>query len=193
MTAPLLTVYQQGLGAVNADNLNTFEQTCDTITQLSGFVGTTGVMVSIRGLQTPGDGGGGPFWWNPNLVGATSDFVNVVVPNGAAAGGWVRLGYWVVQPSYSYQTPATGFSITLGTGTAYLVLNPATTLATGTITLATPLRDGYVVRISTSQTITSLTLNSVAGYSISNAPATLSAGGVVGFIYVQSVTTWFRA
>lgn len=192
MTAPKLTVQIQGMGAVTADNCNTFTQGTYAVTDLANFVGVQGMRVLVDGFTTPGDGGAGVFWWNTGLSGATSDFINIVVPNGTISGGWVRLGYLASLPNYTYQVPATGFAITVGTGIASLILNPAASLATGTITLAPPLRDGWIVHISSSQAVASLTLNSVAGYSISNAPTSLSAGVPVGFQYVQQVMTWFR-
>ena len=91
MTAPQLTVQIQGQGVVSADQLNTYEQTCDNVPELRAFVGAPGVQTFIRGLSTPGDGGAGPFWWNPSGTGP-DDGVNIIVPPGAITGCWVRLG-----------------------------------------------------------------------------------------------------
>ena len=52
MSAPALTQYVQGQGAVSADGLNTFLQTCDTIAQLRSFIGTAGIQVYVRGTAT---------------------------------------------------------------------------------------------------------------------------------------------
>ena len=62
MTAPLLTVSQQGLGVVPADLLNTFEQTCDTFSDLRSFTGVSGVQVFARGQASIGDGYQGDFY-----------------------------------------------------------------------------------------------------------------------------------
>ena len=89
MAAPALTLSIQGQGVVPADLLNTFQQTCDTVGQLRGFVGTTGIEVLVRGLVTPGDGGGGTFYW-ATTVNATDDGVNYILPLGSNGGGWIR-------------------------------------------------------------------------------------------------------
>lgn len=90
MTAPALARQIQGEGAVDADNFNTFEQTCDVVAELREFIGTTGMQVFLRGLEDAGDGGAGIFRW---VEGGTDadDGVNVIVPNGAD-GLWLRLG-----------------------------------------------------------------------------------------------------
>jgi hypothetical protein len=102
----------------------------------------------------------------------------------------------VADASYSYQTPATGFSITIGAGVRTLVLDPAGTLATGTITMPASPVDGQEIRISSSQNITALTVSANAGQSIKNAPTafTVSTTGQQGyaFIYRASNTTWYR-
>jgi hypothetical protein len=94
--------------------------------------------------------------------------------------------------SYSLQTPSTGFSITIANNITTLILNPAGTLATGTITMpATPI-DGQVVRFTTSQIITALTVSPNSGQSIVGAPTTLALGQGAAFIYNLSGTTWYR-
>lgn len=98
--------------------------------------------------------------------------------------------------SYSYQTPATGFSITIGNNLTILILDPAGTLATGTITMPTTPVDGQIIRISSSQTITSLTVSPNAGQSIKNAPTTLTLSAVAdqgyAWVYRLANTTWYR-
>lgn len=103
-----------------------------------------------------------------------------------------QIGYggaeFLAQPA-DYQVPLTGFSITPIAGKT--ILNPAGTLATGTITMpATPF-DGMMVRVSTTQTITSLTVSANTGQSISNAVTTLAAGGRLGYIYRAANATWY--
>lgn len=94
--------------------------------------------------------------------------------------------------SKSLQTPTTGFSITIADNISTLILKPAGTLATGTITMpATPV-DGQNVRITTSQIITALTLSPNSGQSIIAAPTTLGVGQGVGYTYSSSDTTWYR-
>ncbi len=98
--------------------------------------------------------------------------------------------------SYSLQVPVTGFGITIGNGVYTLILNPAGTLATGTITMPAAPVDGQVVRITSTQNITSLTVSPNAGQTMSNAPTgfSVSLTGSQGyeFIYNLSGTNWFR-
>lgn len=98
--------------------------------------------------------------------------------------------------SYVYQTPITGFSITIPDSTQFLVLDPAGTLATGTVKMPSHPGDGQVQGINSSQTITALTVSPNTGQSIKNAPTTLvvsttSPQGYV-FIYRAANTTWYR-
>ena len=91
MSAPALTLFQQGLTAVSADMLNTFEQTCDTLSELRAFTPTTGMQCYVRGQAAAGDGYQGTFYWNASLSGATDDNLNTIIPSGVTLGGWVRL------------------------------------------------------------------------------------------------------
>lgn len=97
MTAPQLTSYQnQGSAGVNADQLNTFQQTCDTLAQLRTLVGLPGMQVFVRGFSAVGDGGQGSFFWNENGIGP-DNATSIIVPNAAAAGVWERLSYLPLQ------------------------------------------------------------------------------------------------
>ena len=55
---------------------------------------------------------------------------------------------------YDYQVLTTGFSYTFAAGTQVLVINPAGTLATGTITMPAAPADGMTITFSSTQTIT---------------------------------------
>lgn len=108
-----------------------------------------------------------------------------------ANGNFIHL-FAKADQSKSVQVPITGFTITIGNNTSTLILNPAGTLATGTITMpATPI-DGQEVQITSSQTITALTVSPNAAQTISNAPTTLTAGIGYKFIYHVAGTNWFR-
>jgi len=90
MPVPALAVQIQGQGSVSADNLNTYEQTCDDFTQLRGFIGVTGVQVWVRGQSQVGDGAAGAFYWSGSST-APDDNMNVIAPTGAGTTGrWVR-------------------------------------------------------------------------------------------------------
>ena len=92
--------------------------------------------------------------------------------------------------NYDYQTPVTGFTYTF---TAYnaLVMNPAGTLATGTITMPAAPVDGMTVTFSSTQIITALTVNANTGQTINNAVTTLAAGQSASYVYRTASTAWF--
>jgi hypothetical protein len=92
--------------------------------------------------------------------------------------------------SYSLQTPSTGFSITIGAGVQRLILNPAGTLSAGTVVMPAAPINGQIEKISSTQTITTLTVSANAGQSIIAAPTTITAGGSFSMIYDLSITTW---
>jgi hypothetical protein len=162
------------------------------VTDLQGFVGIQGVHVFCDGFVTPGDGGAGVFWWNATITGVVSDNVNTVVPNGVIIGAWIRLGYLKISTPYQYVVPTTGFVINMSTGVSDLLLNPAGTLASGTVVLPIPQQDGFVVTISTTQTISAITISGTVGTTVINAPTSLAGGSSVTFQYVQSIQTWFN-
>lgn len=118
MAAPELTVFQQGVGVVSGDQLNTFESTCDTLAELQAFVGAPGVQVYLRGYNAPGDGGQGPFYWNASASGPANN-TTIVVPNAAASGAWLRLAFdsflWLAQSaSYANDAAAAAGGVIVG-------------------------------------------------------------------------------
>lgn len=94
--------------------------------------------------------------------------------------------------NYDYQAPTTGFSYTFASGVQVLIMNPAGTLATGTITMPASPVDGMVVRFSSSQIITALTVLANTGQSIVGALTTLALGGNAQYLYRQTNNTWYR-
>lgn len=110
MAAPTLQVYSNGQSnAVSGDQLNTFEQTCNTFADLRAFPGTAGLQVSARGGVTVGDLLGGDFYWNPSST-AADDGSNVIAAQGQTIGRWLRLGFFMQsQQSASILNPITDF------------------------------------------------------------------------------------
>ena len=92
--------------------------------------------------------------------------------------------------SYDYQTPTTGFSYTFAAGTQMLVMNPAGTLATGTITMPASPADGMTITFSSSQQITALTMSG-NGASLVGAVTFLPAKTGVTYVYRATGTTWY--
>ena len=103
-----------------------------------------------------------------------------------------QLRTYAIATSYTYNVPSTGFSLTYGAGVQVLLLEPAGTLATGTVTMPASPADGDRVKLATTQTITALTLSPNTGQSIVNAVTTLAANGFVEYIYRLSSTKWYR-
>lgn len=92
---------------------------------------------------------------------------------------------------YDYQAPSTGFSYTFAAGVNVLVMNPAGTLATGTIIMPASPADGMTITFSSTQTITALTVNANTGQSITGQPSSFGAGSSATFVYRLSNTTWY--
>lgn len=92
---------------------------------------------------------------------------------------------------YDYQAPTTGFSYTFAAGVQVLVMQPAGTLATGTITMPASPADGMTITFSSTQTITALTVQGNTGQSITGQPTTFGAGSAATFVYRLSNTTWY--
>jgi hypothetical protein len=91
---------------------------------------------------------------------------------------------------YQYEKPATGFTLRCRPGVDLLVLDPAGTLATGTIYLPDNPGDGDKLIVATSQAVTALTV-SAAGATVTGAPNALVAGGRVEFRFVGPAGKWF--
>ncbi|CAB5238398.1 hypothetical protein UFOVP162_44 [uncultured Caudovirales phage] len=93
--------------------------------------------------------------------------------------------------SYDYQVLTTGFTYTFAAGTQVLVINPAGTLATGTITMPASPADGMTITFSSSQQITALTLSGNTGQTVVGAVTFLPAKTGVTYIYRATGTTWY--
>ena len=92
----------------------------------------------------------------------------------------------------NYQVPLTGFSITLGNTDNNLILKPAGTLASGTITMPASPIDGQLVTISSTQVVTALTVNANAGQTLNGTITTIAVNGYASWVYRSADTTWYR-
>lgn len=97
----------------------------------------------------------------------------------------------------SIYTPTTGFSIAVPSPVSqqqWMLLQPAGTLASGTITLPlnTITPDGTEVLITSTQIITSLTVGLNGASNAFGAPTTLAANGFARLRFVQSQNSWYR-
>ena len=93
--------------------------------------------------------------------------------------------------------PGTGFNITVPTPVSeqqWMLLQPAGTLASGTITLPlnTGVPDGTTVLITSTQEITSLTIALNGASAIYGAVTTLGAGGAAVYRFYQPTNSWYN-
>jgi hypothetical protein len=99
--------------------------------------------------------------------------------------------------STNLYTPATGFNVTVPTPVSeqqWMLLQPAGTLATGTITLPlnTGTPDGTQVLVTTTQIITAFTLAINGAAAAFGAPTTLAANAFFTVRYYQATNSWYR-
>lgn len=94
-------------------------------------------------------------------------------------------------------TPGTGFNVAVPTPVAeqqWMLLQPAGTLASGTITLPlnTGTPDGTEVLVTTTQQVTSFTLAGNGATAAYGAPTTLAAEDNFRVRFVAATNSWYR-
>lgn len=99
--------------------------------------------------------------------------------------------------STNLYTPTTGFNVTVPTPVSeqqWMVIQPAGTLAAGTITLPlnTGVPDGTQVLVTTTQIITSFTLALNGAAAAFGAPTTLAANAFFTMRFYQATNSWYR-
>lgn len=96
----------------------------------------------------------------------------------------------------NFYTPGTGFNIAVPTPVSqqWILIQPAGTLAAGTVTLPlnTQTPDGTEILITTTQQITTFTLAANGAANVYGEPSTLSAEDFFRMRYVQSTNSWYR-
>jgi hypothetical protein len=90
----------------------------------------------------------------------------------------------------TFVVAANAGSHTIGNTSQGVVLEPAAPIATFTVTMPAAPTDGQVAYITTTEVITTLTINANAGQSIAGSAA--SANGAFTYTYRSSNTTWYR-
>jgi hypothetical protein len=99
--------------------------------------------------------------------------------------------------STNLYTPGAGFNITVPTPVAeqqWMLIQPAGTLATGTVTLPlnTGVPDGTEVLITSTQTITAFTIALNGAAAIFGNVSTLTAGAAVRYRYYLATNSWYN-
>jgi hypothetical protein len=105
----------------------------------------------------------------------------------------------VYEPVTQYVIPTDGFSIQVGATAenvdkdTHLILAPAGTLATGTIVLPlnSSARDKQTVQVSSTQAVTSLTIDP-NGASIEGSPPNIAQWGYFKLKYDLTTDTWYQ-
>ncbi len=91
-----------------------------------------------------------------------------------------------------YVTPLTGFTNTIADTTANYIIEPAGTLATGSLTMPASPQNEQIVTITSTQTITALTHTGNTGQTLNGALTTISVNGFASWIYRSTNKTWYR-
>jgi len=92
--------------------------------------------------------------------------------------------------AYDYQVLTTAFTYTFAAGTQVLVINPAGTLATGTITMPAAPSDGMTITVESTQQVTALTMSGNGG-TIVGAAVQLIPNQPLSWVYRSTGTTWY--
>lgn len=153
-----------------------------------GFFALVGFDLMLAGNRTGFIDSGG----SGIRISATNSGGGIIIDATTTGGnGLIKLSGTLADTTQSFQTPTTGFSITLSNVIWHTILDPAGTLATGTITMPAAPIDGQIVNVRSSQVITSLTVSANAGQSIKGNPTSLAVGGTFECLYRNANTTWY--
>jgi hypothetical protein len=130
------------------------------------------------------------FWQRTGASAATR--LMDIGPTGAVTVYGPLTANGIVNTSVNYQVPTSGASITMTAATgAHLIVNPAGTLAALTVTLPASPVNGQLATISTTQAITTLTLNFGGTFAYGNI-GSMAAVTSVTFRYSSVGTIWMR-
>jgi hypothetical protein len=91
-----------------------------------------------------------------------------------------------------YAAPsATGFTVTVAQGNTRLHLTPVAGYAAGTIVLPAVKTNGQIVKVNSTQAVTTLTVSG-AGSTVTGAPTTLAANAFFEMTWDATLAAWFR-
>jgi hypothetical protein len=123
-----------------------------------------------------------------------SDAVQVI-PGGVSkpTNNYLAPGQIGAMLNESVQVPLTAFTITPNDNVSLLFLNPAGTLATGTITFPAHPSDGGAFCWLSSQTQTAVTMTANTGQSVVGTAVTAGVAGTsYCWRYIATTATWYR-
>ncbi len=128
-----------------------------------------------------------------SVVNANDLFQDIVHGAPQAGNFYVTAAQIAGVPGYTKVIPVTAFSLTFANTQTDMILIPAGTLATGTITTAPNPSDGQRECVISSQTQTALTFTANTGQTVTNGPTALVALTPVCMTYSASNLTWNRS
>lgn len=134
------------------------------------FTGDTNAITAVRVISSSG-----------NLSSGRVSLYRMTVTSGAIGGTEFRL-----------EAPANGATIALDPADEFLVLNPAASIATLTVTMPAAV-DGQRIDIATRQRIDALTITGDGSDAVDWPDGELPQYGKIGLLYVASLTTWVMA
>ena len=103
------------------------------------------------------------------------------------------VGVAYCDPRYVAPAATNGGSTVMTASQNNVALLPAGSLSTYTVQLPPPQGDGQIVRISTSQPISTLTITPTApATTVFNSSISMAAGQAIAYMYVQGGTAWVR-
>ena len=173
--------------AGSTSNVITFDATGDYLYE---FLSTdNGANFFVTDLTRSADKIHGPL----EVTGAVTADTTLAVTGNTTIGGNLITNGGKVENGYQYSAATTGFTMTVTPDKSIVVLDPAGTIATGTITLPTGNVDARTVSISSTATVTALTVNGNTGTTVKPAgPYTLSAGTAIKFFYHAVEGKWYK-
>lgn len=127
------------------------------------------------------------------IVNADDLFQDIVHGAPQAGNFYVTAAQIAGVPGFVKSVPLTAFSLTFANTQTNMILNPAGTLATGTLITAPAPSNGQRECVLSSQTQTALTWTANTGQTINNAPTALVANVPVCLTYSSSNLTWDRS
>ncbi|MBB3453894.1 hypothetical protein FHT86_002150 [Rhizobium sp. BK313] len=120
-----------------------------------------------------------------------SDLVQVIKGGAPSAQStYATVGSIAGVDQYSYQIPLTGFAITVPNFTSLLYLNPAGTLATGTLTMSATPSDGQRFCVEDTQTQTAITVSANTGQTMLTS---IGLGAVTALVANTRVCWYYNA
>ena len=140
-------------------------------------------------------------WYVINFAGsnitdiATRDHDQLQNLDGGTAGEHYHLTLAEVtttRTTIEYVTPTTGFNNTIANSTTNYIMEPAGTLASGTVKMPASPVNGQKVTIASTAVITALTHSPNTGQTLKGALTTIAANGYGTWIYRSTNTTWYR-